>query len=114
MRRFPNIPPLIIYDNACSLHLYALKREPKRFMNVRFMVDRMHRKNHVCTEGYSMDNYVKDPDIKNFNSQACEQANSQLRRLRTQLAYMTPENAKFHVKLFLAMRNKDKMKLTLQ
>ena len=33
--RFPIIPKIIIYDNACKLHLYAIKREPARFANTR-------------------------------------------------------------------------------
>ena len=89
---------------------YALKHEPMRFVNTRFMVDRWHSKNHVCTEGYSMKAYAKDPDIKALNSQVCEQANSQLRRLGTQLAYMHPENAILLVKIFLAIRNRDTLK----
>ena len=108
VRRFRKMPSLIIYDNACALHLYCLKREPKRFMNTRFMVDRMHRKNHNCTEGYCMETYSSDAKIKALNSQTCEQANAHLRRLATSLAYMTPENAICHVKVFLAIRNRDK------
>ena len=110
VRRFPTVPRLIIYDNACNLHLYALKREPRRFMNTRFMVDRWHSKNHVCTQGYSMKAYPKDPNIDGLNSQICEQLNSQLRRLGTQLAFMHPENAIYLVKIFLAIRNMDKLK----
>ena len=87
VRRFPKIPSLIIYDNACKLHLFALKREPARFQQTRFMVDRLHyRKGHVgCTLGYSMDSYSSNPYIKSINSQANEQANAALRRLATQL-----------------------------
>ena len=78
-------------------------------MNTRFLVDRMHRKNHTCTVGYDMDTYKADPKISLLNSQAAEQANAHLRRLGTQLAYMTPENAIYHIKVFLAIRNRDKI-----
>ena len=110
LRRFRKMPGLIIYDNSCKLHLYALKREPRRFIDTRFMVDRMHYKNHTsCTEGYSMDTY-KDIKIEEINSQTNEQANAQLRHLSTQAAYMTPSNLIFHVAVFFAIRNMDKNK----
>ena len=57
-----------------------------------------------------MDAYIKDPDIADLNSQLCEQSNSALRRLATQVAYMDPENAIYLVKIFLAIRNRDKLK----
>jgi hypothetical protein len=111
VRRFDRIPRLIIYDNACKLHLYCLKREPRRFQDTRFMVDRLHfRKGHVgCSLGYSMDSYECDETIAAINSQANEQANASLRRLSTQLTYMPPNNVIKHTSVFLALRNIDKM-----
>ena len=109
LRRFVKMPELIIYDNSCHLHLYCMKREPLHFKNSRFMVDRMHFKNHTaCSEGYSMDTY-KDIKIEDINSQINEQANSQLRHLSTQAAYMTPQNLIFQVSMFFACRNMDKL-----
>jgi len=109
VRRFSVMPKLIVYDNACKLHLYVLKREPLRFQNTRFMVDRMHYKGHVgCSLGYCMDSYVEDKSIKEINSQVNEQANAALRRLTTQLTYMTSYNVKVHVKVFLGLRNMNK------
>ena len=110
VRRFRHIPKLLIYDNACKLHLFCLKREPKRFSESRFMVDRLHyRKGHIgCSLGYSMDSYKHDDDIASINSQANEQANASLRRLTTQLAYMSPSNVIRHTSTFLALRNMDK------
>ena len=110
LRQFPILPKLIIYDNACNFHLYALKREPRRFRNTVFLVDRWHSNNHVCTQGYSMKAYNENQEIANLNSQVCEQGNSHLRRLGTQLAFMHPENAIHLVKVFLALRNRDKLK----
>ena len=112
VRRFSeNMPSLVIYDNACKLHLYALKREPQLFKNTRFMVDRFHyKRGHVgCTLGYNMNQYSKDSKIKQINSQVCEQANADLRRLGTVISSMKPENAMYHIKLFLAIRNIDKL-----
>ena len=61
------MPKLIIYDSACKLHLYSMKREPSLFSNTRFMVDRFHyNKGHIgCTLGYCMDEYsVQQRDHK--------------------------------------------------
>ena len=40
-------PKVIIYDNACRLHMYSLNRDPGFFMKTRFLVDRFHWKNHT-------------------------------------------------------------------
>ena len=110
VRRFEKMPRYLIYDNSCKLHLYALKREPIRFQNTQFMVDRLHySRGHVgCSLGYSMDTYASDIVIKSINSQANEQANARLRLLTTQAVSMSPENMIHHTKVFLALRNMDK------
>ena len=112
MRQFEHAPSLIIYDNACKLQLYALKREPKRFANTKFLVDRLHyRVGHIgCSLGYSMDSYKSNTYIRNINSQANEQANAALRRIQTQVTYMHIENVIAHTAIFLAIRNLDKQK----
>ena len=33
VQRFRHIPFYLVYDNACKLHLYALKQEPKRIQD---------------------------------------------------------------------------------
>ena len=111
VRRFDKMPRYVIYDNACKLHLTALKREPILFQDTKFLVDRLHyRQGHVgCSLGYCMDSYSSDKDIKNINSQANEQANRKLRLLSTQAIYMPPENIIQHVKIFLTIRNMDKI-----
>ena len=111
VRRFEKVPSTLIYDNMCNFHKFVLKREPARFKNTTFMVDRLHfHRGHVgCTDGYGMDTYKANNVIKNINSQANEQANSKLRLLSTQAAYMSPENVIQHTKVFLALRNMDKI-----
>ena len=107
--RFPRPPLLIIYDNACRLHVYCLNREPHFFENTRFAVDRFHWRGHIgCSKGYSLDAYSQKR-IKGINSQVNEQANSGLQKIRGQLAYMSVENFRIHCSLFLALKNMDKM-----
>ncbi|XP_078661027.1 uncharacterized protein LOC144905304 isoform X2 [Branchiostoma floridae x Branchiostoma belcheri] len=106
--RFEIAPQVIVYDNACKLHGYAMNREPHFFRNTTFLVDRFHFKGHIgCSLGYDMDSYSTCPNIKSINSQVNEQANSGLVRIRPQVSYMTPNNFMFHTRLFLAFRNMD-------
>jgi hypothetical protein len=55
-----------------------------------------------------MDSYNMDPAIKVINSQVVEQANAGLRRLQTQLTFMTPANVIQHTATYLAIKNMDK------
>ena len=106
--RFVVPPTIIIYDNGCKLHQYALNREPRHFRDTTFLVDRFHWRGHIgCSSGYSLDHYTS-LDIVTINSQVNEQANAGLQKIKGQIAYMKPENFMFHVKLFLAMHNRDK------
>ncbi|XP_070549105.1 uncharacterized protein [Ptychodera flava] len=112
-QRFHTAPRIIIYDNCCKLHQYCLNREPAFFKNTMFLVDRLHWCNHTgCSSGYNMNTYKTNSEIKNLNSQICEQTNAAVSRIKSQLAYMLPDNFIFHAALFFAISNK-KMRETL-
>ena len=72
-----NHPPHHMTTLIIKLHVFidALKREPRRFQNTLFLVDRLHyRRGHVgCSLGYSMDSYASDEYVSSINSQANEQ-----------------------------------------
>ena len=55
-----------------------------------------------CSKGYCLDSYKKI-DTRGINSQVNEQANVGLKRIQSQLTYF------FHVSLFLAIKNRDKI-----
>jgi hypothetical protein len=40
-------PRRIIYDNACNLHRYSLRRAPRLFAKTEFRIDRLHIFNHI-------------------------------------------------------------------
>lgn len=105
----------MVYDNCCKFQNYALRREPKRFSRTKCFVDRLHyRSNHVgCSNGYSLDIYKSNTRLNKLNSQMNEQANADLRRLSTQVTYMTPHNVIQHVAIFLALRNMKKKALCI-
>ena len=48
-------PSVIVYDNACNLHTYCLNRHPTYFRNTRFLVDRLHWRDHT---GTVLNNYL--------------------------------------------------------
>lgn len=55
LRNFPHLlnQTRIIYDNCCNLHQYALNRQPARFAETIFLIDRLHFQDHsACTHGY--------------------------------------------------------------
>lgn len=95
-------PQVIIYDNNCKLHCYAVNREPAFFRNTAWFIDRLHRYawaegrtqicdpdisrkgrcswNHTgCSEGYTMDKFQA---LSNVNSMVAEQENSILKAIR--------------------------------
>ena len=88
---------------------YSLRREPQRFKNTKFFIDKFHSSNHVgCSLGYHMASYSENESINSLNSQVCEQANRDLRRLSTPVSFMSPTNVILHTKVFLALRNLNK------
>lgn len=99
----PVAPDTIFYDNACKLMNYTLSREPEHFQNTRFIVDKLHWVNHVgCSEAFNPAIYHWTSKI---NTQACEQMNSRVKKLKSSLSYMTPQNFADHLTLFLYVRN---------
>ena len=116
-QRFTKGPRFLVYDNACWLHAYCLKREPEFFAHTYFFVDRFHWKGHKgCCECYNIDawprkRWVISPDdvalirrtasergielppdvptmnLEQLNSEATEQYNSRLRYMSTPLTF---------------------------
>ena len=106
--KFKKIPKIIVYDNACHLMLYCLKREPARFKDTVFLIDRFHSRGHTCTRGYHMDTYDDVETINAINSSLVEQANARLVNLRNQIACMSSVNAMHHIAIFIALRNQSR------
>jgi hypothetical protein len=66
----------VIYDNACHLSSYWFKNTSTDLVKpIKFLIDRLHIGNHSrdsCRLNHNLDN---EPDLKKFNSMACEQNN---------------------------------------
>jgi hypothetical protein len=75
-QRWPIPPLLIVYDNACNAHDYALNREPGFFKGTTFLVDAMHFKTHKsCAHAYDIKRHVTHAQL---NSQLAEQRVSKI------------------------------------
>ncbi|KAI8487262.1 hypothetical protein Bbelb_350600 [Branchiostoma belcheri] len=78
--RFQTAPRVIVYDNSCQLHRYAMNRDPHFFKKTVFLP---------------------------INSQVNEQANSGLTRIQPQLAYVSPSNFMFHGPCIVVLGTKE-------
>ena len=89
VQHFQSAPRVVIYDFACAAHEFALNRAPAFFARTQFVVDRFHWRGHsACSEGYSMDHYER---LRGLNSQAAEQSNSRMVRLKGMASSMKQE-----------------------
>ena len=100
------LPDIFIYDNTCHLHRFCLYREPEFFRFVTFLIDKFHWGNHVaCQCMYDMLTY-HDGKFQGFNSQACEQVNRILSKLKVSVANMGLRTAMVMLRHFIAQHNK--------
>ena len=101
--RFHTAPKIVQYDNGCTLLKYCHKREPLFYSNTLFTIDGFHLKGHKsCSSSFDMSLYKC---TQSENSQAIEQLNRVLKRLVSNVSYMTPSNFKMVVTLFMASKN---------
>jgi hypothetical protein len=119
--RFRKCPLVIIYDNACNLQKYCLRREISFFADTRFWVDRLHWADHTqCGVGYHMGAptpqdlpvvRTDDGDITvgSINSQVSEQLHSTMMGIRTQMAYMSHDFYLDYLTFYLAKYNAGKI-----
>ena len=71
--------------------------------------DRFHCGNHsACNAGYDLRQYRLHSGLRSLNSEAAEQANSRIVKLKASLSYMSPANFHSHLRLFLASFNASK------
>lgn len=104
MSRFPlNYSPNIIYDNACKVMEFGLNRETHRFMELPILIDKFHQNNHTaCGENFKSSEYL---NLKDANTQACEQTNSKLRKIASSCTFMNPDMFMRAITLYLGYQN---------
>jgi len=75
------------------------------FLSSRFLLISFEYCFSACSVGYNIDMY---PQFESVNSQANEQANSGIKRLKGFISYMNQRNFMRHCKLYLWLKNKAK------
>jgi hypothetical protein len=97
--RWKEAPALVIYDNGCNFHSFALRREPHFYKYCRVLIDRMHKTGHVaCSWAYDMNLF---PALRGANSQICEQQNNLYVNKRSQLYYMSQTVFLIHMRHYV-------------
>lgn len=105
-------PKIVIYDFACSLMDYCLNRAPGYFKHTLFFVDKFHWVNHVsCARSFNIREHSEDIFVvsRTGNSEACEQLNAAMKRLRFVLSRMAQRPFMIFLRLFVAVWNKKKL-----
>jgi hypothetical protein len=106
--RMQKAPKMIIYDRACQLAVYCLKRAPNYFANTIFRIDALHFKTHIdCSDGYDVETYQQDDMVSSndnatfIDKQICEQNNAVLKNIRVQCAFMTQDRFLIYTRLLI-------------
>ncbi|KAL9932905.1 hypothetical protein V8E36_008160 [Tilletia maclaganii] len=104
-------PRVIVYDFACQLGPYSLRREADFFKDTLFVVDQMHEKGHTnCSAASRLSTYMRnDPTIQHLYSSAAECGNAGLGRIKKSVAYCNQEHAVALVRVFLSVWNRRRM-----
>ena len=97
-------PELIVYDNACALQSYCMRRLPFFFANTRFRVDKLHYGNHkFCSEAFRFSAWSEKNILpySTMNTNAAEHVNRPLKRHRIAVSYMMATNAILYLEMVM-------------
>lgn len=110
LARWHTAPKMVIYDNACNLHRFALLREPAYFKECKCIVDCVHWTGHKeCHECY--DSQTQRASCFGLNTQMCEQDNAKdLGPYRTQMRFMSQGMFQWHARLHAYVTEKKKLR----
>lgn len=105
-RRKDAPPPIMVYDNACALHAYAMTREPHFFWGTRFLIDKFHCEDHVaCTPLYHPKWWNRTSSVNGLITATMEQHNSRLQSTSKHMQFMKMPNALNHLEAFCELCN---------
>ncbi|KAE8243408.1 hypothetical protein A4X03_0g7774 [Tilletia caries] len=109
---WPIAPSVIVYDFACQLGPYSLRREPDYFKDTLFVVDQMHEKGHTdCSASSRLSTYMRnDPQLQHVYSSAAECGNAGLARIKKTVSYSKQEHAVALVRVFLSIWNRRRIR----
>ncbi|KAJ3570348.1 hypothetical protein NP233_g4468 [Leucocoprinus birnbaumii] len=74
----PGSPKRVVYDFSCALGPYCLLREPDFFVDMLFIIDNFHARDHTkCANACFASTYAKlDPELSEVNTSTAECGNS--------------------------------------
>jgi Kyakuja-Dileera-Zisupton transposase len=110
--RWATAPKLVVYDFACQLHTYCMRREPYFFADTHFAVDAFHfSKNHKkCSEAYNIRFFMEAATIyRGVKDTSAEVGNSGLAGIRKSISYMGQERAMSYIRIRLEVMNRMKI-----
>jgi len=94
----------VCYDNGCNLSAYVAARCPDIAAKVKFIIDRLHSRNHThCSIAFQLDRYAFHTRALDFNTQRVEQLNRMLRRLATHLRFSRPDHGIDTLRVFMML-----------
>ena len=106
------VPVIFFYDRACRFAAAADNRLYWWYKAMDCIVDSLHAKNHkACAKEHLVDtrrSHRSPPLKKEFiylNTQAAEQMNSRLVKLKSTVSFMTLEHAMLELRTFLCLHN---------
>jgi hypothetical protein len=106
-----NAPKVLVYDFACQLHPYNIRREPLYWKDTLHLIDQFHYEGHKrCASTYNIKSYRENnPSLAVLDTTCAEVGNSALRRLRKSVSYMLQTHMMAFVRSFLDIWNRKKV-----
>ena len=110
--RFPVIPEVIVYDNACNLSEYCLNRNPALFKSTTFLCDAFHYQGHVnCSHSF---NSALSGVMSGLPSVLHEQKNSILAKNKISSIFMRFDTFAYMIKGLVSLLNHEQKKKLLE
>lgn len=110
--RWKKAPKVVVYDFACQLFVYNIRREPSYWLDTVHVIDTFHFRDHnKCSQAFNMLTFAKaDPIMETIRDTAAEVGNSGLARIRKSIKYMSQANAMMLTKIYLEIHNRRKIR----
>ena len=105
LKFMPEPPKIIFYDFACSLHEYAMNREPGFFRSTEMYHDIFHGYGHVCPYAHQCANME---DKRCYNTSCAEQFNRYINKIKATARSLTLSRFSLYMQHMIYLYNKDK------
>jgi hypothetical protein len=109
--RWKKAPKIVVYDFACQLFTYNIRRQPSFWLDTIHIIDSFHFRDHTkCSHAFNMLTFMKaNADMRTIRDTAAEVGNSGLVRIRKSIKYMSQARTMMLTKLYLEIHNRRKI-----